>query len=267
LGRVNYHARTTKSTTDGEGSDQLPRTEGNSHPRHRGVGEAAWAWRLRPTVSVVCSFRLKDSSVTTVMLQMAFLGGFGIPPPSARERRGTTPQPPSGGEQCPASQRTSPDRLRVSAAYLHGKASGPINYHAPTAKSTTHGEGSDQPPGTEGNSHPLLTGVAEAAGAWRPGPKVYVVCSFRLKVSSVTPVMVQRALIWGGVIPHPWARGRLGTTLQPPPVGGNVIHPAPGGGTESRAAGARTVFRAAPGAVECPAPSPGTEVSRAAPGG
>jgi hypothetical protein len=125
---------------------------------------AAGAWRPGPVVYVVCSFLLKDSSVTSVMVQSAFICGGGLPPPSARGRRGGTPLPPPGAEQCPAAQRTSSDRIRVSAALLHGKASGPINYLAPTAKSTTHGEGSDQLPRTEGNSHPRHTGIAEAAG-------------------------------------------------------------------------------------------------------
>jgi hypothetical protein len=60
----------------------------------------------------------------------------------------------------------------------HGKASGPINYHAPIAQSTTHGEGSDQLPRTKANSHPCHMGVAEAAVDWRPGPTVYEECTF-----------------------------------------------------------------------------------------
>jgi hypothetical protein len=180
---INYHAPTAKSTTHGEGSDQLQRTEGNSHPRDTGIAEAAGVWRPGPTVYVVFSFRPKDSSVTSEMVPRAFHGGGDIPPPSARGRRGVTPQTSPGAEQCPWAQRTSWDRLRVSAAFLHGKPSVPINYHAPTTKSTTHGEGNDQLTRTEGNSHPRHIGVAEAVGDWRPGPLVYAVCSFRLKDS------------------------------------------------------------------------------------
>jgi hypothetical protein len=116
-----------ESTTHGEGRDQLPRTEANRHPRHTGVAEAAGAWRPGPTVFGECSFRLKDSSVTSVTVQCAYLGGFSIPPPSARGRRGGTSQQPPGAEQCHGAQRSSSDRLPVSAALVHGKASGPIN--------------------------------------------------------------------------------------------------------------------------------------------
>jgi hypothetical protein len=106
LGRINYHARSEKSTTHGEGSDQVPRTEGNNRPRYSGVAEAAGALRLGPTVYEVCSFRLKKSSVTSVTVQKAFLVGGGIPPPSARGMRGKTAHPPPEAEQCPAAKRT-----------------------------------------------------------------------------------------------------------------------------------------------------------------
>jgi hypothetical protein len=62
-----------ESTTHGEGSDQLTRTEGTSHPRHTGVEKTAGHWRLGPTVYEVCSFRIKDSSVTSVTVESAFL--------------------------------------------------------------------------------------------------------------------------------------------------------------------------------------------------
>jgi hypothetical protein len=79
-GRINYNAPTEKRTTHGEGSDQIPRTVGNSRPRHTGVAEAAGALRLGPTVYKVRSFLLKDSSVTSVTIQMAFLRGGRNPP-------------------------------------------------------------------------------------------------------------------------------------------------------------------------------------------
>jgi hypothetical protein len=77
-------------------------------------------------------------------------------------------------------------------------ASDLINYNTPTEKSTTHGEGSDQIPRTEGNSRPFRTGLAGAAGLLRLGPTVYELISFRLKVFSVTSVTVQRAFLLGG---------------------------------------------------------------------
>jgi hypothetical protein len=193
--------------------DQLPRTDHNKyHARHTGFAEEAGAWRLGPTVYELCSCGLKDSSVTSVTVQRAYFGVGGIPPPSARGRRGGISQPPPGAEQCPGAQRTSSDRLPVSAAFVHGKESGPINYHSPTTKSTTHGEGSDQLPLTEANSHPRHTGVAEAAGAWRLGPTVYGECSFRLTDSSVISVTVQSAYLGGGSIPLQSARDQLPRT-------------------------------------------------------
>jgi hypothetical protein len=57
-----------------------------------------------------------------------------------------------------------------SAAFLHGKASGRINYNSPTANCTTHSEGKDQLARTEGNRRPRHTGVCEAAGPRRLGP-------------------------------------------------------------------------------------------------
>jgi hypothetical protein len=68
----------------GEGSDQVLRTEGNSRPRHTGVEEAEGALPLGPTVYDIYSFRLKDSSVTSVTVQRAFLRGDIIPPPLDR---------------------------------------------------------------------------------------------------------------------------------------------------------------------------------------
>jgi hypothetical protein len=53
---------------NGEETDQLPRTEGNCRPRHTGVAEAAGELRLSPTVYKLCSFRLKDISVTSVTI-------------------------------------------------------------------------------------------------------------------------------------------------------------------------------------------------------
>jgi hypothetical protein len=82
-------------------------------------------------------------------------------------------------------------------AFLHVKASGRINYHAPTEISTTHGEGSVQLHRNVGNSRQRNTWVAEAAGDWRLGPTVYMVFSFRLVDCSVTSVTVQTAFVRG----------------------------------------------------------------------
>jgi hypothetical protein len=106
IGPDQLHAPPEKSTTNGERRAQLTRTEGNSRPRHSGAANAAGDWRLRPTVYKVCSFRLEDSSVTSVTLQTSFLGGGGITPTSVRGRRGTTPPPPPSADPCPAAQRT-----------------------------------------------------------------------------------------------------------------------------------------------------------------
>jgi hypothetical protein len=67
-------------------------------------------------------------------------------------------------EQFSAVQRTLLERLRDTAAFLHGKASGRINYNASTEKRNTYGEGSYQLPRTEGNSRLRHTGVEMAAG-------------------------------------------------------------------------------------------------------
>jgi hypothetical protein len=80
IGPDQLYRPTEKSNTHGEGSVQLPRTEGNSRPRHTWVAEAAVALRLGPTVYELCSSRLKDSSVTSVTVQRAFFEGGGVPP-------------------------------------------------------------------------------------------------------------------------------------------------------------------------------------------
>jgi hypothetical protein len=64
----------------GEGCNQIPRTEGKSRPRHKGAAKPALDFRLGPTVYEVCSFRLKNRSVTSVTVQTAFLGGRSIIP-------------------------------------------------------------------------------------------------------------------------------------------------------------------------------------------
>jgi hypothetical protein len=148
--------------------------------------------------------------------------GSGIPSPSARGRRGTTPQPPPGAERCPAAQRTLSNRLRGCAAFPKGKASDRINYQAPSEKSTTHGEGSDQLPLTEGNSRPRHTGVAEAAGPWRLGPTVYELCSFRLKDSSVTSATEKVRFIGWERYTAPVGSGTTGHDTAAPPGGGTV---------------------------------------------
>jgi hypothetical protein len=72
LGRFKYHAPPEKCTTHGEGSDLISRTAVTSRPRDTGVEKAAWVLRLGPTVYDLCSFRLEDSLVTSVTVQMRF---------------------------------------------------------------------------------------------------------------------------------------------------------------------------------------------------
>jgi hypothetical protein len=141
---------------------------------------------------------------------------------SARGRRGTTQQPPSCAEQCPAAPRTCSDRLLGSAAFVQGKASGRIYYNAPTEKSTTYGKGSHQLPRTEGYSRPRHTGVDKAAGHWRLGPTEYEACSFILEDRSVTSVKVQTAFLRDGCIPLRRI-GEGGARHHSPPRGRNSI--------------------------------------------
>jgi hypothetical protein len=79
-GRINYKGPTEKSTRHGERSDQLPRTEGNSRPRHTGVAEAAGHWRLLPKIYELSNFCQKVCSVTSVTVQRAIIVGGCIPP-------------------------------------------------------------------------------------------------------------------------------------------------------------------------------------------
>jgi hypothetical protein len=79
-------------TRQGTGSYQLERTDPEKYHALRGKQPTTthrrkwpsaphggrgwdWAWRQGPTVYELCSFRLKDSSVTSVTLQRAFAGG------------------------------------------------------------------------------------------------------------------------------------------------------------------------------------------------
>jgi hypothetical protein len=139
-GPTNYQAPATKRNTHGEGSVQLPRTENKSRPRPLEIPAATGALWLGPPLYEECSVRQNVSSVTSVTVHRAQNGGGVIPPPSARGRRGGKPQPPPGAGQCLSLHRTSSDRLRVSVAFLHDKASGPTNYHARRGKraTTTH---------------------------------------------------------------------------------------------------------------------------------
>jgi hypothetical protein len=106
--------------------------------------------------------------------------------------------------------------MRGSAAFLQVMASGRFNYNAPTERSTTHGEGSDQIPRTVGNSRPRHTGVAEADRNWRQGPTAFELFSFRLRDSSVTSVTVQRAFSLGGrILPRRLGEGRARHRSQP----------------------------------------------------
>jgi hypothetical protein len=96
-GRINYNAATEKSTTQGEGSDQQPRIVGKSRPRHTGVAEAAGDFRLGPTFYELCSFHLKDRSVTSATVQWAFAGAAVFRPRRLGEGGHDTPAAPGSG--------------------------------------------------------------------------------------------------------------------------------------------------------------------------
>jgi hypothetical protein len=115
-GRINYNAPTEKSTTDGKGSDQLPRTEENSRPRHTGVDKAARNFRLGPTASEACSLLLVDSSVPSATVQIAFDGGGCIPSLSARGGRARQRSRPRGRKRFP--RRNEPKRTDCGALRL-----------------------------------------------------------------------------------------------------------------------------------------------------
>jgi hypothetical protein len=168
-GRINYNAPSEKNTTLGEGSVQLTSTELSSRPGHTGASKTARDMRLGPTVYLVGFFRRKDSSVTSVTVLRRFSGAAVYRP----RRIG------DGGER----NRIRPDCGTVSrgatnlvgpnagsAAFLHGKVSGRINYNAPCERNTTHGERSDQLLRTEGNSRPRHTGPRRRPGicGWDP---------------------------------------------------------------------------------------------------
>jgi hypothetical protein len=92
---TNYHAPKEISVRETRGSRRRP-----------GIG----GWE---TVYELCSFRLKDSLVTSVTVQIAFFGGGGIRNPSVRGRRGTRPQPPRRRISVP--QRNEPSRTEFGS--------------------------------------------------------------------------------------------------------------------------------------------------------
>jgi hypothetical protein len=59
-------------------------------------------------------------------------------------------------------------------------------------------------------------------GLWRLGPKVYVLCSFRLKDNSVTSVTIQKTLLGGDSI-LPRRHGDGGARQRSRPLGRNVV--------------------------------------------
>jgi hypothetical protein len=98
---------------------------------------------------------------------------------------------------------------------------GRVNYHAPSGNRTTHGEGSNQETRTEGNSRPRNTGVSEVAVALRLGPTFFELCSFRLKVSSVTSVTIKNSFLGDDGIPPRRLRDG-GARQRSRPRGGTV---------------------------------------------
>jgi hypothetical protein len=116
-GQINYHAPTEKSTTHGERSDQLQRTEEESRPGHKGAAKAAGVWLLGHTVYEVCSFRLEDRSVSSVTVKTAFLQGCGIPPRrlgDGRDRKRRRPRERNGVPRRNDPNRTDCRSLRTS---------------------------------------------------------------------------------------------------------------------------------------------------------
>jgi hypothetical protein len=144
IGPDQLHSTERKRTTHGEGIDQPPFTEGKSRPRHTGVAEAAGAWRLRPTVYEIFSFRLKDSSVTSVTVKMAFHWCGCIPPPSARRLFRTTPQTPLGRDSVP--RRNEPSRTDCGVlrpSYTSSHRAGTTTTHQPRKEPRTAMEASN----------------------------------------------------------------------------------------------------------------------------
>jgi hypothetical protein len=181
-----------------------------------GVAEEAELWRLGPKVYELCSFRLKDSSVTSMTVQRSFIVGGAIPPRrfvDAGERHRHRPRGRKFFPRCKEPSRSDCGALRPSYTEGIGPDQLPCTdlekNHARRWKrpTTTHRRSSRQ----------RHTGFAEAAGLWRLVPKFNGLCSFRLNVSSVTSVRVELALHGGGGIPQPSAWGRRGTPPQTPP--------------------------------------------------
>jgi hypothetical protein len=148
LGWINYNAPSEKSTTHGDGSDQLTRTEGNSRPRHSEVAETAGPLRLGSKLCESCSFRLKDSSVTSMTVQRAFHGGGGIRHPTTRGSRARLRSRPLGRNNfprrnelirtdCGALKPSNKARQRAGSTTTHQAKNIPrtareaTNYHAP----------------------------------------------------------------------------------------------------------------------------------------
>jgi hypothetical protein len=111
--------------------------------------------------------------------------------------------------------------LRGSAAFQHGKATGVISYHAPCEKSTSHCEGSDKLPRTEGNSRPRHAGAAKSARDWRLEPTVYELCSFRLKIPQ-SPQRRYKGRFLGAAVVRPRRLRAAGNDTAAAPVGETV---------------------------------------------
>jgi hypothetical protein len=148
--------------------------------------------RLGSTVYELCSFRLKDSSVTSVTVKMAFFSGGSIPPPSARGRRGTNLQQPPGAE---------PSRCDCGALLPSNTArhrGGPTTMHRTRKVPRTAREATKYPAPKE--IAVRATRRSRMGLGLRLGPTVSELYSFRLKDRSVSSVTVQMAFLVGGGI-------------------------------------------------------------------
>jgi hypothetical protein len=142
-------------------------TEVNSRPHHTGVAEPAGLLRLGPTVYDLCSFRLKDSSVTSVTLQRAFLLGGSIPPRRIgdggarhRRRRRVRNNVPSSNDPsrtvCGVLRPSTPGWNRAGSTKTHRLRKVPrtareaTNYQAPKELAVRATRGSTRRPGIGG---------------------------------------------------------------------------------------------------------------------
>jgi hypothetical protein len=186
-------------------------------------GGRGWDWDLRlgPTVYELYSFRLKNSSVTSVTVQSLLSWAAVYHPVGSGTAGHDAEAAPEGGKM----SRGATNILGLTAGFCGlptRQGIGPDQLPRTDREKYHARRGNDQIPRTEGNSRSRQTGAAKAAGAFRLGPTVYKVWSFRLKDISVTSVTVQSAFIGGGVI-QPRRIGDGGAQHRSRPRGRNTV--------------------------------------------